>query len=55
MAKTPTKQEVFDALLKEYRDVSESAIYELSTDFKTSFKNLAQEIKDWEELYRRAK
>ena len=55
MAKTPTKQEVFDALLEAYRGSETTVIHEFSGDFDRDERALDQEIKDWEEVYRRAK
>ena len=49
------KEEVFDALLEAYRVSETTVIHEFSGDFDRDEKALDQEIKDWEELYRRAK
>ena len=50
MRPIPTKQEVFDALLEAYRGtLSEFSMFMKDTSY------IDQEIKDWEELYRRAK
>lgn len=51
----PTKQEVFDALLEAYQGSETTVIHEYSGNFDRDEKALDLEIKDWEELYKRAR